>query len=99
MKQADFMVDELLQIADDGLNDTYEDEDGNEKTRVDVIQRSKLRVDTRKWIACKVLPKVYGDRTQVDATVNARVQTLTTAVTDPVEASRIYQEIMQTDPT
>lgn len=28
----------------------------------DHIQRSRLRVDTRKWLLSKVLPKVYGDK-------------------------------------
>ena len=47
----------MLAIADDGLNDNYTDDDGNERTLADVIQRSKLRVDTRKWIASKLKPK------------------------------------------
>ena len=28
------------------------------------MQRSRLRVDTRKWLLAKVLPKVYGDKLQ-----------------------------------
>ena len=28
----------------------------------DVIARNRLRVDTRKWMLSKMLPKVYGDR-------------------------------------
>jgi hypothetical protein len=28
----------------------------------DHIARSKLRVDTRKWLLAKCLPKIYGDR-------------------------------------
>lgn len=55
-------ADEILDIADDGENDTYEDEDGNPRTDYDVIQRSRLRVDTRKWLLSKVLPKVYGEK-------------------------------------
>ena len=30
------------------------------------IQRSRLRVDTRKWVASKLLPKRYGDKQEVD---------------------------------
>jgi len=63
--QADALADEILDIADDGLNDSYEDDEGNRRTDHDVIARSKLRVDARKWIASKLKPKVYGDR--VDA--------------------------------
>jgi hypothetical protein len=60
--QADALADEILDIADDGLNDSYEDEDGNRRTDYDVIARSKLRVDARKWIASKLKPRVYGDK-------------------------------------
>lgn len=60
--QAETMADEILAIADDGLNDTYLDDDGNERTNHDVIARSRLRVDARKWLASKLAPKKYGDK-------------------------------------
>lgn len=60
--QADAMLEEILQIADDGQNDTYEDENGNSRTDQDVIARSRLRVDTRKWAMSKMAPKKYGDK-------------------------------------
>lgn len=60
--QADHMADEILSIADDGLNDTYVDENGNQRTDQDVIARSRLRVDARKWLASKMAPKKYGDK-------------------------------------
>ena len=31
------------------------------------VQVAKLRTDTRKWLASKLLPKEYGDRLEVDA--------------------------------
>ena len=70
--QADVLADEILDIADDGINDSYTDDEGGERTNYDVIARSKLRVDARKWIASKLLPKKYGERQQVDATVTTR---------------------------
>lgn len=30
------------------------------------VQRSRLQVDTRKWMLSKVLPKVYGEKQQVE---------------------------------
>lgn len=60
--QADALADEILDIADDGANDTYTDEEGRERTNADVIARSRLRVDARKWIAAKLKPKVYGEK-------------------------------------
>lgn len=66
--QAELLAAEILEIADDGKNDTYVDEDGNRRTDQDVIARSRLRVDARKWIASKLKPKVYGDKVQTELT-------------------------------
>jgi hypothetical protein len=62
--QAELMADELLDIADDGRNDWMERRVGDEVIEVvnqEAVQRSKLRVDTRKWIASKLVPKRYGE--------------------------------------
>lgn len=66
--QADFLAEEILAIADDGRNDTQVDEDGNVFINHDVISRSKLRVDARKWLASKMAPKKYGDKIQAEHT-------------------------------
>lgn len=62
----DAVADEMLEIADDGTNDltTVTDASGNDREvlNVDHVQRSKLRVDTRKWLLSKLAPKKYGDR-------------------------------------
>lgn len=62
--QAESMAEEILEIADDGTSDTYKDDNGNERTDQEVIGRSRLRVDARKWLLSKMLPKKYGDRIQ-----------------------------------
>ena len=59
------MADQILEIADDGTNDTYTDSEGNELTNYDVIARSKIRIDARKWLASKLLPKKFGDKIDV----------------------------------
>lgn len=59
------MAHDILDIADDGLNDTYVDDKGNTMTDHDVIARSRLRVDSRKWLLSKLLPKKYGDKLDV----------------------------------
>ena len=66
--QADSLADDILEIADDGKRDTYTDLDGNERTDHDVIARSRLRVDARKWLASKMAPKKYGDKMQQEIT-------------------------------
>lgn len=64
--QADALFDEMLDIADDGSNDWIERkrEDGSTDTVLDHehVQRSKLRIEARKWMAGKLRPKVYGDK-------------------------------------
>jgi len=60
------MAEDLTEIADDGVNDWMEVETGKQPDH-EHIQRSKLRVDTRKWLLSKALPKVYGDKLQTQA--------------------------------
>lgn len=64
-EQADSVFEEMLEIADDGRRDYSVDEDGREIVDHDHIQRSKLRVETRKWMLGKMAPKKYGDRLQL----------------------------------
>lgn len=64
-EQADFMAEEMIEIADDGSNDTMTIEGRNGPVEVENKEwtsRSKLRVETRKWIASKLKPKKYGDK-------------------------------------
>jgi hypothetical protein len=60
--QADLLVDEILEISDDGRRDYKPGPDGAMVVDHDHIARSRLRVDSRKWFASKVAPKRYGDR-------------------------------------
>ncbi len=62
--QAEVRADEIVDIADDDTNDFTADKDGNLVANNEHIQRSRLRVDARKWIAAKLLPKRYGDKIQ-----------------------------------
>ncbi len=62
--QAEFYADEIVDIADDSSADVTTDEDGKETVDHEHISRSRLRVDSRKWVASKLLPKVYGDKLQ-----------------------------------
>jgi hypothetical protein len=60
--QADFQADWAMEVALDGSNDTIIDENGNERCNHEWISRSRLIVDTIKWRASKLVPKVYGDK-------------------------------------
>jgi len=66
--QADKLAEDILAIADDGMSDTYTDAEGNERTNQEVIARSRLRVDARKWLAGKMAPKKYGDKIAAEIT-------------------------------
>ena len=61
--QSDLFIEELLEIADDGRNDwMWNEKIGDFVVNNEAINRSRLRVDTRKLVACKLLPKIYGER-------------------------------------
>lgn len=64
-EQAQHYADEIIDIADDSTNDFMVNEHGVEVVDHEAIQRSKLRIDSRKWVASKLLPKKYGDRTKL----------------------------------
>lgn len=64
--QADLLAEETLDIADDNSQDEYIDENGNRRLNAEFVSRSKLRVETRKWMAGRLLPKVWGDKVGQD---------------------------------
>lgn len=67
--QAELMFEEILDIADNGENDWImrqgKDEEEWWQQNGEAIQRSRLRVDTRKWYLSKVLPKKFGEKMDV----------------------------------
>lgn len=61
----------MLEIADDGTNDFVEMETRRGKKILldkEAVMRSKLRIDTRKWLLGKMLPKVYGPKVSMEHT-------------------------------
>ena len=63
--RADGIFDQILTIADATEDDIIMDENGKLITNHNVIQRDRLRVDTRKWALSKMNPKKYGDKVDV----------------------------------
>jgi hypothetical protein len=57
-------ADDLVEIADESKHDTVQTETGDHPDN-EWINRSRLRVDTRKWVMSKLLPKRYGDKIAV----------------------------------
>jgi len=65
--QADALVDEMTDIADDGSNDWMEKKDAEGRLigwqeNGEAIRRSALRISSRQWIAEKLKPKKYGNK-------------------------------------
>lgn len=89
---AEAIAEELFDIADDGTNDWMEklDKEGEVvgyQLNGEHVQRSKLRIDTRKWYLSKIMPKKYGDRIQHD-------QHITLADRTDEEIEKRIQELM-----
>lgn len=66
--QADFMADEILTIADDASNDFMTVVKGDVSYEVEnkeLTSRSRLRVESRKWVASKLKPKKYGEKVDI----------------------------------
>lgn len=68
----DAIAEETFEIADDGTNDWIQREVDEGRKEVvfngEHYQRSRLRVDTRKWYLSKIAPKRYGDKLTTEHT-------------------------------
>lgn len=53
---ADHWADEIIEIADDQSRD---------ELGTAAVQRDRLRVDTRKWIMAKIVPRKYSERIEL----------------------------------
>ena len=85
-ERADYIFDEILEIADESSGDTIIDEKGNERINGEWVNRSRLRVDSRKWIASKLLPKKYGDKSELGISLEENtVKVIKTIVTKNVK--------------
>lgn len=63
--RADLIFEEILEIADESSKDTIYTDKG-ELPDNEWINRSRLRVDSRKWMLGKMNPKKYGERIHQD---------------------------------
>jgi Bacteriophage Sf6, terminase small subunit-like len=70
------LADELLDIADDATNDFVERQNREGDTvkvfDAEHVQRSRLRVEARKWLLSKALPKVYGDKLELGGSIGLK---------------------------
>ena len=70
--------EEIFAIADDAQNDYMEGVDprtGEKRIMLDQehIQRSKLRIDARKWYLSHIAPKIYGEKQTIEHTGDVKI--------------------------
>ena len=79
-KAADKLADEIVEIAD---NATPQD-----------AHVARLRVDARKWVAAKLLPKKYGDRPN-EVNVNTQINLACVSLEDQQRLQARRQELLK----
>lgn len=71
--QAESLFEELFEIADDASNDWMEKHNSEGECigwqlNGEHVQRSRLRLDTRKWALSKMFPKKFGEFSRTELT-------------------------------
>lgn len=69
--QAESWADQIVELSDKQVmgKKTKTNSDGSvETTTGDCIDRSRLKVDTRKWLMAKLHPKVYSEKIKQEVT-------------------------------
>ncbi len=92
-ERSEKIFEEMLDIADDGTNDYMTIEKGDMLYNVEdkeVVNRSRLRIDTRKWMLSKMMPKKYGDK--LDVTTNGKDMPTTAMTIEIVKPKNEYEE-------
>ena len=72
--RADFMADEILDIADSSEGDLYLDDNGDTKIDGNTVQRARTQIDARKWLMSKMAPKKYGDKLDIEQSGSLTLQ-------------------------
>lgn len=81
-------VDEADAVAVDDSKDLIQQPDGKITCNTARVARHKLIVDTKKWSAARLMPRVYGDRTFVqNENSNEKLQPEDKAKLAEIEAS------------
>lgn len=74
--QVEVLVDEILSIADDTSNDYIANDEGKLVYNNEHVNRSRLRIDSRKWFAAKLAPRVYGDKVETTHQIGSPLEAL-----------------------
>jgi hypothetical protein len=69
--QAEILAESIEDITDDLSTNSYQDENGITRIDSGIVAVARLIVDSRKWTASKLAPKIYGDKRQPEETSSA----------------------------
>lgn len=89
--QQQLLADQILPIADkDRICEkvTIKSDGTREVVILDQVDRSRLQIDTRKWLLSKLNPKKYGDRQQVDVSGELGIKTVVVPAPAKSDAAR-----------
>lgn len=67
MKQAELLAESIDDLA--AQIETYIDSEGNVRFDPGSVAKQRLMIDTRKWLATKLAPRIYGDRVTHDGKI------------------------------
>lgn len=94
-------ADEINEIADHKRDDYVVNDEGKMVPDLEHIARSRLRIDTRKWLLSKVLPKVYGDKIITEITgkdggaIEMQATKIDVLALDPAQRQQLKQILLQ----
>ena len=94
--RADVIFEQILLISDSQEGDIIKLEDGKEVTNHDVIQRARLRVDSRKWMLGKMQPKKYGEKLDLsssDGTMTPKADLSSFSTDELIKRAKAAKEI------
>lgn len=69
--QAQMVIDEILELADDPAN-----------CEPEILNWAKERIKARQWMATRLIPKIYGDKLQTEHSVNESTKEVVKRVAD-----------------
>jgi hypothetical protein len=90
--QAEMMAESLEDVIDETEKAVWFDH-GVPKIDSGIIAQARLRVDTRKWFASKLAPKIYGDQKRVEELEgeNERVKAELQALRDKLNKANVSE--------
>ena len=89
----EFWSDEIIQIATDGSRDTVSDEKGRARCDHEWVARSRLRIDTIKFLMTKINPLKWGDKLpEAAAARQMEIDAQNQIIAQPMRIERIIIE-------